>query len=443
MKKEYINQNKELFKTFLETTFFYNWRNSTREKTALENYGSLEMSIGHTCDLHCKYCYYSRYGKELYQNKPVKAQDILANTEKLMDFIVKNNMLIKIEVFSGDPFNLPYIWEYFDIILKYCIKMPLEKRPMHISIPTNLSFLRQKDEINLNKLREYIVKFEEINVPMYLSGSVDGPFMDNFNRPSIEKFNYDKVFYDKVLKQGKEIGYGFHPMIYSNNIENWIENFLWFYYLTGNLYLLEVRNAEWTEEQSKQLYYLMKFIIHFIFAVNDKDLKKTQEFIQKNRGFNILMNSLSRVGRGLGCSIQGTLNFQMNDLSIAPCHRTSYKEFSTGNIVFKEDGSYDFNPRNVEYYIAEHATEITRTYPCVSCSVNELCPGGCLGSNYESTGDPFVQHPSMCRMEHYKIAGIIHGFDEIGLLKTFLHGQPERKKSQIDYVLKTFGERNG
>jgi len=49
---------------------------------------------------------------------------------------------------------------------------------------------------------------------------------------------------------------GFHPMIYSNKIEYWIDNFLWFqkmFYKYGinpfNVYLLEVRNVEWLPQQ--------------------------------------------------------------------------------------------------------------------------------------------------------------------------------------------------
>jgi radical SAM protein with 4Fe4S-binding SPASM domain len=444
MKKEYLKENSDLFKNFLETTFFYNWRNSNRAEQKLLNYGSIEMSIGYACDLKCTYCYYSRYGKELYQNKPVKASDIIENTEKLMNFICKNNMFMKVDLFSGDPFNLPYIWDWFDVMYKYISKTPIEKRIQTISIPTNLSFLRRSSDDHLIKLKEYLHKFREINVDLGLSGSCDGPFMDKFNRPTAKEFEYSKNFYEDAVHASKELMFGFHPMIYSYNIENWIDNFLWFYYLTDQLYLLEVRNAEWTEEQSRQLFFFMKFIIHFLFQQAGKNKEEFFKMINKtNRGYNILLSPFMRIGRGMGCSMQSTLNFQMNDLSIIPCHRTSYDELVTGKFIPNEDGSYDFEPKNVEYYIAEHSTVITRTHPCVSCNVNEICPGGCLGSNYESTGDVFTHHPNMCRMEHYKIAGIVTGLKEIDCLSKFADNTDLRRKSQVENILKIFGEENG
>ena len=431
MKPEYLKENSDLFKVFLEKTFFYCWRNSTREKIALENFTGMEMSIGYECSTKCKYCYYNRYGKELHQNKPVKAEDILSNTEKLMNFIVKNNMLINLDVFSGDPFSLPYIWEFLDILIKHFEKLSIDKRSEYIAVPTNMSIVR--DEIKLNKLKEYRGKFKEIGIDLGISASIDGPFMDNYNRPFKNGDKYNKEFYDKVLSNAKDLDCGFHPMIYSNNIEYWIENFLWFYYLTNGLYLLEVRNAEWSKEQCLQLFYFLKFVMHFIFNQSGKDIEKFKKKMEKSRGFNILFSPFTTIGRGLGCSLQSTLNFQMNDLTIIPCHRTSYEQMATGKFIPNEDGSYDFLAENVEFYLAEEATQIQRTSPCISCNINTMCSGGCLGSNFESSGEAFVHHPNVCRMEHYKVAAIVKAAEEIGLLNLEEHSL--MKQSQMKNIL--------
>lgn len=431
MKQEYIKENSDLFKVFLEKTFFYNWRNSTREKFEIENFNNLEMSIGYECSTKCKYCYYNRYGKELHQNKPVVAEDVLANTEKLMKFIVKNNMYINLDIFSGDPFSLSYIWDLLDILFKYFAMLPANKRLDYIAVPTNMSIVR--DDERFKKLIDYKNKFNSIDIELGISASIDGPFMDNYNRPFKDGSKYNKEFYNKILENTNELKCGFHPMIYSNNIEYWIENFLWFYYMTNNLYLLEVRNAEWTKEQCLQLYYFLKFLMHFLFNQTGKDLSKFKELLKKKNGFNILMGPFTSVGRGLGCSLQSTLNFQMNDLTIIPCHRTSYEQMATGKFIPHEDGSYDFVAENVEFYLAEEATQIQRTNPCVACNINTMCSGGCLGSNYESTGEAFTHHPNVCRMEHYKVAALVKAAEEIGLLNLEEHNL--MKQSQMKNIL--------
>jgi radical SAM protein with 4Fe4S-binding SPASM domain len=436
MKEQFIVENEEFFKTFLESTFFDNWRNSTRDSMKHHNYSSIEFSLGYACDLSCSYCYYTRYGKELYGKKSIKKENVLSNVEKVMKFIVKNNMLVNIEIFAGEIFVISYIWDIFDIILKHEAMLPVEKRPFAIIAPSNMSFLKEGREEIFDKFAEYRQRFAELDIFFGISASVDGPFLDNDNRPSKTKKPYTKEFYEKLISYGTEFDYGYHPMIYSTGIEHWIDNYLWFAQnIQTNLYLLEVRNAEWNTKQSKQLYYFMKFLVHKIFKDSNENHDSFLEFLGK-RGTNIIESTYSTIGRGIGCSLQSTLQLNMNELSLSSCHRLAYDYLQAGTFDFHEDGGYDFNPGNVEMYIATHAVDSKSMVPCDSCAINELCSAGCLGANLEATGDAFINPPTMCAMEHAKILGIFEAFEEIGIVDRIYSMVPIRKASQIKNLLK-------
>lgn len=443
MKKEYIQENNNLFKAFLETTFFKNWRAAERQEKKEDefpilNYSMIELDIGYKCSLNCRYCYYARYGKELYQNVPIKAKDILDNTEKLMNFLWKNKMYADYDLFSGEPFMLPYIWDWFDIVYKYLEKTEISKRTRMISIPSNLSFLKDSNEKDLNTLRKYIKKFQKIDVILGISGSFDGPFMDEVNRPEISKnAKYNKNFYDKFASLSEEFSMGAHPMIYSNNIEYWPDNFLWFLENSRNLYLLDVRNWEWTVEQDKHLFYTMRFIVNLLFKMAKEKNVDPFEFILENN-FNILTSPFNTTGRGIGCSIQSTLEIALHTMEIVPCHRTSYSNLATGKLILNDDGSYDVDTTNVELYLSEQATDAVSLSPCTSCPISTLCSGSCLGANYEATGDMYTVPPSFCRESMAKIGGIIKGCEDVGIISRFYDRTGLYESSQIQFVLDSF-----
>lgn len=447
MKQGYTDENRDLIKSFLENTFFKNWRGGVREdceeKYPLQNYSSIELALGYACDLGCKYCYYNRFGKELYQNEKVKGKDVVENVRKVMNFLVKNEMMCGIDIFSGEAFVLSYIWDVLDVIHEYLSKAPINKRPTSLSIPTNLSFLKAHHTGKLEKIKEYKKKFNDIDVSLGLSGSFDGPFMDKFNRPFLNKnLKYTEEFYSNFVKSANEVHIGAHPMIYSNNIEYWIENLIWFMNDAKiAFYLLEVRNLEWTEEQSAQIYYMMRFAVNYLFKMYNQapsDLIFPDFAKRLNNGFNALLHPFNSIGRGMGCSLQSTLNLNMHNLSLIPCHRTSYKHLTTGRFTFDEDGGYEFEPENIEMYFAEQASQATDFAPCTGCPIKGLCGGTCLGSNYESTGDLYTVPPSFCRLSHAKTAGIVQGWKDIGWLDYWYKQINPIKQSGIDFLLNEF-----
>ena len=68
---KFVNQQeKDVFKSFLNKTFYTDWKNNNENFNGF--YTHLELQINSKCDLGCKYCYYSKFGNKLYPNKIAK-----------------------------------------------------------------------------------------------------------------------------------------------------------------------------------------------------------------------------------------------------------------------------------------------------------------------------------------------------------------------------------
>jgi len=342
------------------------------------------------------------------------------------------------EIFSGEPTIKPIFYEFVDYIIeKYKDK---EKKPT-IVVPTNMTFILYPDLVD--KMEKLIIKGRQNGINIVLSASIDGKFMEQ-NRPfKVESADKrDDDYYDKVFEFAKKWGIGFHPMVYGENIEKWKLNFLWFQEMFKKhdipfdaIYLLEVRNAEWTREQMKEFGEFLKFLIKWTFNnIFNGDKEKFVRFLFDRRGYNIL-NPFSKVGRGLGCSIQSTMFVRLGDLSIVPCHRTSYEKFVYGRFVVKDGKIVDIEALNPELMLAIYSYDAKNSPYCSTCPIKNVCSHGCLGSQYEITGDLFTPIPTVCALEHVKIFSIIEALKEIGVLSIVRNMVHESVKNDIDNVL--------
>ncbi|RLI04040.1 MAG: hypothetical protein DRP00_00175 [Candidatus Aenigmatarchaeota archaeon] len=416
-------ENNQLIKSFLERTFFKGFRDPEK----YPNWSRVELYVNAKCNQQCKYCYLARYGKYLYPE--ADSRRIYKNTLMLLDWLDSNKFRPHFELFSGEP-----------LIQDVCHKIIgelIKRRSRSIVIPTNFTFvLYPKIEKEVLSL---ISKAKASDVKLLLSASIDGKYCEA-NRP-IKGYKVDPrddKFYDRVFTICSKFGYGFHPMVYSELIENWRDNFLWFQSMFKkhnipwwNLYLLEVRNVEWSR---KQIYHLGEFIKFLL----DWSYKKTRgnllDFILRMKGFNILSNPVTRVGRGIGCSIQSVMNVRLHDLAIFPCHRTSYPQFKLGEFEVKDKRIIRVRAVNPDLWIAI-LTFDANTFPyCEQCPVKYLCGKGCLGSQYEVTGDLFTPIPTVCEMEHWKLYCYVEKMKDLGLLDALKSLVTPEKRSSIEFL---------
>lgn len=228
-------------------------------------------------------------------------------------------------------------------------------------------------------------------------------------------------------------------MVYSELIEEWKKNFLWFQgkfrefgIPFGNIYLLEVRNVEWSDEQIRDYMNFLQFLVEWTFREPcNGDLTRYLDFLFKGRGYNILTNCLTSIGRGLGCSLQACLYVRLGDLAIVPCHRQSYDQFILGKFMVKNGAIKSIRAKNLELAIGEIAFDFKTMPQCESCAIKYLCQGQCLGSMYEITGDPFSPIPSVCKLAHAKVAAMIETYKKLGLYQAIFNRLGKEKQISL------------
>ena len=425
----YQQEDDKVLGSFLARTFFKTWRN---QKEGFENFRAIEFFLNATCNLKCSYCYLAKYGDALYPPEFRNNKKILANLQMLLSWLVDNKLAPRLEIFSGDPFSLDALEMMLDAF------EPAENKPQGIVIPTNYTWIL--DEDRTRRLECLIERSRKLAMPIHLSASIDGKHIDA-NRPfrSAKGNPRDDNYYDKIFAFNKKWRFSFHPMIYSDHIDSWISNFLWFQEMLKkydipwlNIYLLEVRNKEWNTDSILGFEEFISFLIKWVLLVPCGG--NTEKFINFlfTRGFNILQSPLTTIGRGIGCSIQSTLHVRLGDLAIVPCHRTSYEPFVSGHFVVDNGKITGIKADNAELLIAIVSFHGKNQPMCESCLIRHLCSLGCLGSQYETTGDLFSPIPTVCQLEHAKIRAMIRAYKELKVFNLICSRvSPEKRDALI------------
>ena len=458
----YQEENDTLMWNFINRSFFEAWRNP--EKEHLMNFRSLEIMLNYKCNLACKYCYVNRHGEELYPKELYEDKDkLLKNVEIILDFLVENKMKPKIELFSGEALVQQVGLQALEMIID---KMG-NWSEITVVIPTNMSWLLS-DNLTA-EIERLIAKGASLGLNVFLSGSVDGKYCE-INRPflaAVDEMTTSPMrivdwtykpefveprgdeFYEKFFKLSKKYGYGFHPMIYSHNVEHWIKNFMWFqenlkkYEIPwSSIYLLEVRNSEWTEQQIKDFGKFIEFLIYFSWDKVGRNAENYFKFMFQGRGFNILNSPISTIGRGLGCSYQSCIYLRVGDMGLAPCHRSCYEPMMLGNFKVEDDKIVGVHANNFELMIGGISAEGDNFPYCEQCIIKSLCSHGCLGAQLEATGDMFTPIPTMCQMEHEKIAAMVRAYKDIGIFSEVLDRVRPDKRYALELVEKIIGGEN-
>lgn len=409
----YQEENDLLFNNMIDNYFLQNFKSSTYKR-------HLELIISPHCNLKCKYCYVNKYYPIIFPMAKEDEIKILDNLKKVLDWYSKNDFICNLEIFSGEPFAQEVCFQAFEIIYEHFKDKKM--KPEKILVPSNFTFLHSEQlETRVTNL---IDKFALIGIDLILSCSYDGKFCqsDRSKKRDLDipiRFLPDDIYVDRMFKFCKRNNFMFHPMLYYDTIDRWIDNFEWYQtqfkkynFDYDSLYLLAVRNEGWTVQNCKDLYRFIKYIIHHSWDHYHKNFDRYWRFLfnDPGQGFNILSSYFLDNSKGMTCTIQTDLSIKLLDMSVYPCHRHLYPNMKFGEL---RDGSFiKCNPSLAATYWGYTKN---KSFQCIDCPINVNCGGQCLGANYEENLNSFNPINSVCRVHFYIMKGLVDGFKEIGI----------------------------
>lgn len=431
----YAELNDKLLNDFYNVFFFEKWKNCDSS-----NGFDLELIFSPKCNLKCEYCYINKNNENIYFQTPWNEEKTLHNVDVLLNWLYKNSYNPTLHIFSGELFAQESGWKLIEKILHFYETHNDKPVPDKIIIPTNATFLRNEE---LQKRMDKICSdFGEIGIDLLLSFSFDGLHADSITRKykaDIDiplKQDIDQHYYDMLFAYMRDHGFLPHPMISPENVHVWKDNFLWFaemhekYNMPLNtLYLLEVRNANWTPTTIGYFREFLQFLMDYWWERVDHEPDRFISYMcdRNSRkgisgGNNILRNNFYTGGASCqsSCVISNQMMVRMSDLALFPCHRLLYPELQMAHFEKQEDGDLILKNDSIELNIGIHSFSPSSLPLCTTCMLNHMCVTPCYGSNYEITKDMFTPIPSVCQLEYVKVKTILEKLIEYDAYELFL-----------------------
>ena len=413
------------------------WKNAT----------NIELIIRPQCNQQCEYCYITQHGNELYPKETwLSNAQILKNINMILDWVIRNKWFVqRFELFAGDLFfdNLYYdilevFYEKYNSIPKAEWNDCLKKwKVVEIVTPSNGAYLYESE--HQNKLREYTAKLATIGLRPGISWSTDGLYAAG-SREEAGKLDYkiEQAYYDKIFPFIKEMNYGFHPMVAPENVDISIKNFDWWVQMYQNYHfndkkgyfyppLLEVRNDYWTTEQIFQFTELLRHMWDYKFQLNNNSAQKMARHLLVGDGED---NSLERLAfydpciiihnnkPDITCGMSNLLRINLANMSLPTCHRLTYPQFTGGFFEIAHDKIIGIKPcRGTSMWMNLRLMD-PKFYPkCNSCDYQYGCLQGCLGAQYESSGEILKPCDSVCALEQAKINTLLELYNDFDIIK--------------------------
>lgn len=424
-------QNK-LLKTILDYRYFNPWKHLTQfqDDRSLIKDSSLELYITSTCNQKCEYCYLQKYPK-LYPAEYNKPDIILHNLDILLKYLTVNGIhLPLLDLYSGEIWHTQFGLDVLEMIYQYVSDKGLMAD--RVFITSNCSFVT--NPVMLQKIQQYINKFNSIGCPLGFSISVDGKIVDDYSRPRNDANNkYTDEFYELLGAFAQTNNFYFHPMVASINVKHWKENYKWwieylkkFGFQKEAIMMLEVRNNDWTDESIQDYCDFLDFLIEDF--LNDEckgDIKTLARTIVNMRTqkddptvYGYIPWMLGETDSFPGCTVANHMCVRLGDLAICPCHRQAYNEYLYGYFKVENDEIVDIEAVNTAMAIQILMGNLLTCYPlCSSCDFNYCCLHGCLGSQIEVNKDPFFPIENVCKFFKAKYSHLFKYYREHGIIK--------------------------
>ena len=406
-------QDNELFYDILNRNYFQYFKQGEK---------SLEIFLNGLCQANCEYCYLKKHQKDLFPVKLFNLDTIINNFQLIINWYIENHFTNEIDIFSGEWLTTQLRTPILTILYNSFKDISPIYRPKRIIFPDNMLFI--KDDNITNEVQEFINKFKQINIPLLISASIDGKICE-FGRTEINDEYYKKLFNFLEINN-----FGCHPMISSNNIKYWIDNYLWFQKISpkvaASLMMLEVRDETWHKEAITDLLKFCDFLIDYkLKNYFNNDLKEFAKYIftpTDKYGHNYTPEKIyyQNIDKGLDritCSVQHSFVIRAADLKIIICHRTAYPELELGEMIISNNKISSFNSKNIALLIMKLYAKKSCLPHCENCLINGICIGHCLGNSYEVCSNPLIPVKEVCDMYKAKNSFLIQKYDKLGLFE--------------------------
>ena len=462
MDKYYLD-DKELFETWISKNYLPGVFAKQKNETWQLGEG-IELIVRPQCNQHCKYCYITRYGDKLYPLETrISNEEILHNIKIILEWTIENKIFIpRFELFAGDLFADKLYYKILDLFIE--IYKTIQKdhirnihrwqRPL-ILMPTNGYFFRFEEHRNL--IREYTKTLNRYGLELGISWSTDGLYAADSRENLSNNTSITQKDYDIIFPFIKEMHFGIHPMISSESIKNSIKNFDWWVEMYDKYHLdeasnsaskfplgLEVRNSYWTDEDIHEFTKLIRHIwdVKMKFSQNSVEKMTYHLFVGDGKNdtllrpefydFTILHKASIVEEDDLSCNMASLLRINLSDMSLPICHRVTYKEFTGGKFEIKNDKIIGLIPTDgLSGYMSLKLLSPKFYVQCCNCDYRDFCIKGCLGAQYEYSGEILQPIPTVCKLEQAKINTLIELYNTYGIIDEAL------KKN---YISKDFAE---
>lgn len=435
----YYQENQELADFVLQKVIYDDFSvDVPREKKT----HFIEFIISPRCNLGCRYCYVHKHRKQIFGEECFNEEATIENLKLFLKWLHHKRFNPDLDIFSGELLAQEVGFKTLEVIYEHYANEEEIMRPLHITIPTNYTFLCSEEATaRVEKIRADLAS---IGIRLCLSASFDGKYMED-NRPYIKDLDIDlggglrdDAYYERVFKYTKETNGGLHPMLYSRGMDQWIRNFEWFQEMMAkydipwdSIYLLHVRNEEWNAQEIAASNRFIEYLYDFAWKKCGETKEGLYHFLMKGGGFNLLSQSFFQCGRGLTCGIQGQFTIRLSDMMMYPCHRLGYKDFWFGRMIPDEDEVLKYENYNVELLTATYSLEKSSLPICAQCPVNQLCSGTCLGAQYESSQNMLAPIPSVCALVHATLVTTMKCLKKYGIWGMILEVISQEKAQQF------------
>lgn len=475
MDKYYLDE-KNLLETWISKNYLPNIFSDNKNQTWQLGEG-IELIIKPQCNQQCKYCYITQYGNQIYPpEERISNEEILKRIKIILEWIIENKIFIpRYELFAGDILGDKLYYKILDVFLNLYKRVQNDQifnskkwQKTLILLPTNGYYFRFQEHQDL--IRSYAKRFEEIGFQLGFSWSTDGLYAADSRENVLTTSTITQEDYDKIFLFMKEMQFGIHSVIAPESIKNSIKNFDWWVEMYEKYqldllfkqndkfpYFLEARNYYWTDEDIFEFTKLIHHVWDVKMKWNNNDKKKMAYHCFIGDGKNDTLKRLTNYDFTslhkasymeediLSCNMANLFRINLSNMSLPICHRVTYKEVNGGNFEIKDGKIIGLIPSDGLSGYMQIKLLSPKFYPkCFNCDYRDFCIKGCLGAQYEYSGEILQPIPSVCKLEKAKINTLIELYNTSGVLEEAIKNNyiSEDFKQVIIYLSKKIGVYN-